>query len=397
MRTGIFILCALVVYCYAGYPFLMYLLSKLGIKPVRKANIEPTVSIVIAAHNEEDVIERKINNLLSLDYPANKLEICIASDGSTDRTNDLINNFFDTRIHLTVHSQRQGKMSAISQLIAQSKSEIIVFNDARQTLEKDAIRRLVESFADSTVGCVSGELVFTTQEGETAKGINLYWEYEKLIRYWESQVHSMLGATGAIYAIRRELFVPGPSNVVLDDMFIPFKIIEQGYRAIFVDNAHAYDRAAENPKEEYRRKTRTLFGNYQIFRLFPGLFNPLRSPVAVQLFSHKFLRVILPFVLIAIFALTWIAKSDVVCFELFRLQVIFYGMATIGSVVCRSTNALVKVISKVCYIPYVFCLLNFSALVGFFKFVESKQDFMWEKARKQPLKEGYEYVSHVGK
>jgi biofilm PGA synthesis N-glycosyltransferase PgaC len=115
------------------------------------------------------------------------------------------------------------------------------------------------------------------------------------------------------------------------------------------------------------------------------------------LFSHKFLRVVMPFVLIGIFTLTWIAEKDVVCFNLFRLQVIFYGMAIVGSIVCHSKNALIKLVSKVCYIPYVFCLLNFSALIGFIKFVESKQEFMWEKARKQPLKEGYEYVSHVGK
>jgi poly-beta-1,6-N-acetyl-D-glucosamine synthase len=383
-------LCGVVLYCYFGYPVLIALLAKLSPKGVQRKDIYPTVSIMISVHNEEDVIERKIRNLLELDYPAEKLSIYIGSDGSTDRTNKIIESFSDHRIHLSIIPTRQGKPATLAHIVEQSRSEILVFNDARQTLDKDAIKRLVENLADPHVGCVSGELVLSS-DGQTAKGINLYWEYEKLIRNWEAQVHSMLGATGAIYAIRRELFVPVPASVVLDDMYIPLKIIEKGYRAIFTPRALAYDRAADNPQEEYRRKTRTLYGNYQIFKLFPGLFNPLKSPVAIQLFSHKFLRVVMPFVLIVIFMLSWAAQGDVVGSLLFRLQLMFYAMAALGAIVCRSKNALIKIVSKVCYIPYVFCLLNFSALIGFLKFIDSKQEVMWEKARKQPvqIKEGY--------
>jgi biofilm PGA synthesis N-glycosyltransferase PgaC len=382
MTILIYVLSLLVIYCYLGYPFLIYLFSKYAAKPVYKSPIYPTVSVIISAYNEEDVIERKINNLLNMDYPFDKMEIRIASDGSHDRTNEIIKSFHDPRLHLTVHRQRQGKILTISELVGQSKSEIIVFNDARQILDKDAINRLVENFADDEVGCVSGELIFYAKEGGTAKGINLYWKYEKFIRFCEAQVHSMLGATGAIYAIRRELFVPGPSHIVLDDMYIPLKIIEQGYRAIWVDTAFAYDTVADTPKEEYRRKTRTLFGNYQIFLLFPGLFNPLKSPIAIQLFSHKFLRVILPFILIAIFVLTCVVSLQNLRFNQFlTLQIIFYSMAFIGALVCHSQDKVLKLISKVCYIPYVFCLLNFTALIGFFRFIESKQEVIWEKAR----------------
>ena len=382
MKTLIIILCALVVYCYLGYPFLIYLLSKYRSKPVYRSPIFPTVSIIISAYNEEDVIEQKINNLLNMDYPFEKMEIRIASDGSTDRTNDIIKNFHDSRLHVTIHPQRQGKIFTISELVSQSKSEIIVFNDARQTLDRNAINCLVENFADAQVGCVSGELIFYSKEGGTAKGINLYWKYEKFIRFCEARVHSMLGATGAIYAIRRELFVPGPSHIVLDDMYVPFKIIEQGYRAICVDTAFAYDRPADTAQEEYRRKTRTLFGNYQIFFNFPGLFNPLKSPIAIQLFSHKFLRVILPFILITIFILTCVeGHKDFLFFQLLALQIIFYLMAAMGALVCHSKNMVMRLISKACYVPYVFCLLNFSALIGFFRFIESKQEVIWEKAR----------------
>jgi biofilm PGA synthesis N-glycosyltransferase PgaC len=383
MNIAIIILCALVVYCYAGYPLFIYLLAKWKPKPIRKSLMVPSVSVVISVHNEEDVIERKIQNLLDLDYPPHQMDIYIGSDGSTDKTNDIISRFSDSRIHLTVYSKRQGKMAVISQLVRQSKGEIIFFNDARQILDKKALKALVENFADPEVGCVSGELMFHRPDNATAKGINLYWEYEKFIRLHESRVHSMLGATGAIYAIRRHLFVQGPKHMLLDDMFIPFKIIEKGYRAIFVDDALAYDQVASTPREEYRRKTRTLCGNYQIFSCFPGLFSPWRSPIAVQLFSHKLLRVILPFILIAIFLLTWMISSEWVFYKFLVVQAAFYGMAAVGSVISRSTHAIVKVFSKVCYIPYVFCLLNFSALIGFLRFIESKQEVKWEKAREQ--------------
>jgi len=199
----------------------------------------------------------------------------------------------------------------------------------------------------------------------------------------------MLGATGAIYAIRRELFVNVPENVVLDDMFVPLRIIQKGYRAIFDSCARAYDKAADSPKEEHRRKTRTLFGNYQIFWIFRGMFNPFTSPVAIQLFSHKFLRVMIPFVMIALFFLNGIlARRGVGPYApplyeiMFALQIAFYVLAVMGALARHQKYGILKIIAKICYIPYVFCLLNFSALIGFFRFASSTQDVIWEKARR---------------
>ena len=291
----------LIVYCYFGYPFLLSLVAKVGPKKIRKSGFQPNVSIVISVCNEEDVIEAKLRNFLSLDYPKGKLQIIIGSDGSSDRTNEIIKKFSDPRIQFFEFTTRQGKIKILNQLIQKVKDEVVVFTDARQILAQDAIRELVKNFADPQIGCVSGELEFLQKEGGTAKGVQLYWEYEKFIRKNESNIHSMLGATGAIYAIRRELYRNPPENIILDDMYVPFKIIEQGYRAIFDDSAKAYDEVADSPREEYRRKTRTLFGNYQIFAVLPQMFNPWRSAVAVQLFSHKFLRVIAPILLIIIF------------------------------------------------------------------------------------------------
>src|SRR3989338_489924 len=301
------LLISLTLYCYFAYPLLLWMTAKLRPNPVLKGICEPSVSVVLSVWNEEDVMERKIKNLLTLDYPKEKMEIWIGSDGSTDRTNSIVEAFRDERIHLVERAARLGKMATLNELVSRARNEIIIFCDARQTFAPDAVKELVGNFADSKIGCVSGELIFQKEKkaGATAQGLNLYWNYEKLLREMESQIHSMLGATGAVYAIRRDLFEPIPSHIVLDDMFVPLKIIQKGCRAVWDETAKAYDEIADSPREEHRRKVRTLFGNYQIFGLFPDLFNPLKSPVAIQLVSHKFLRVLVPFFMIAVFILNW--------------------------------------------------------------------------------------------
>jgi len=371
----------LIFYCYFGYPLLLSLAARISRRAVKKSAILPTVSIVISVWNEEDVIKGKLNNLLALDYPKNKMEILIGSDGSTDKTSEIIQGFSDPQIQLIDRPRRKGKMFTIDELVEKAKSEIIVFTDARQPFARNAIKELVGNFNDPKIGCVSGELIFSRDGGATAWGINVYWDYEKFIRHKESDLHSMIGATGAIYAIRKELFVPVPEHVVLDDVFIPLKIIQKGFRAIFDDSAKAYDEVADSPREEYRRKIRTLAGNYQIFQLFSELFNPFKSPVAIQLFSHKFLRVMVPFLMIAVFFLNTFLMSDQVYQWIWYLQIVFYIMALVGALARYQNHGILKVLSKLCSIPYVFCLLNFSALVGFFKFITSKQQGTWEKAR----------------
>jgi len=378
----------LIIYCYFGYPILIFLAAKCSRRRIQRGDIEPTVSIVLSAWNEEDVIKKKIENLLSLDYPREKLEILIGSDGSTDRTEDIVKQISDPRVQLINSSQRQGKMFTINQLVGQAQKEIIVFTDARQIFEHNAIKILVSNFSDSGVGCVSGELIFSKKGGATAQGINLYWNYEKFIRRNESDVHSMLGATGAIYAIRRKLFTKIPTGVVLDDMFIPLKIIQNSYRAILDSSAKAYDEVSDSSKEEHRRKARTLFGNYQIFWIFRKMFNPLNSPIAYQLFSHKLLRVLIPFFMGAVFFINGAiifgrgeVTSPLLYEAIFIIQIIFYCMAVIGGLARHQKYGILKIISKICYIPYVFCLLNFSAFIGFLRFVGAKQEITWEKAR----------------
>ncbi len=376
---------SLTVYCYFGYPLLLWLMAQLRSSPVQKGSYEPKISVVLSVWNEEDVIKEKLQNLLSLDYPKEKMEVLVGSDGSTDQTTRIIRGFNDPRIHLIERPQRQGKMATLNELVQTAKNETIVFCDARQTFAPNAIRELVSNLADSHVGCVSGELIFEEkkEEGATAKGVNLYWNYEKFIRKHESRLHSMLGATGAIYAIRRELFVPIPAKIVLDDMFVPLQIIRKGYRAVLDESAKAYDQVADSPREEHRRKTRTLFGNYQIFRLFSDLFNPFHSPVAIQLFSHKLLRVLIPIFLILLFILNALLIGEPLYQVMFYLQITFYGMAVTGALSRYQKHGIFNLISKICYIPYVFCLLNFSALAGTLRFFSSRQEVTWQKAREK--------------
>ena len=191
----------------------------------------------------------------------------------------------------------------------------------------------------------------------------------------------MLGATGAIYAIRKSLYVPAPAKVVLDDMYIPFKIIEKGYRAVFDETAHAFDRAAHSSGEEYSRKARTLYGNYQIFLLFSGLFNPMKSPIAIQLFSHKFLRVIVPFLMLILLPLNFLLIDEGIYKTIFVLQIIFYAAAFIGALAKGKKHGIFRPILKLCFVPYVFCLMNAAAFSGFCRFIGARQDAAWQKAR----------------
>jgi len=378
-------LISLVIYCYLGYPVLLSFIAGLKHRPVKKAVREPSVSVVLSVYNEEDVIERKVRNLLALDYPPAKMEIIIGSDGSSDKTNEMVKKFDDKRIRFEDNPQRRGKMAVLNELVNMAQGEIVVFADARQDFAVNAVKELVANFADPQIGCVSGELIFTPRQdtqGATAKGVNMYWNYEKFLRKQESRIHSMLGATGAIYAIRRELFTEIPPQVILDDMFVPLKIIQKGYRAILDESAQAFDDAADSPREEYRRKARTLSGNYQIFAMFPGMFDPFRSPIALQLFSHKLLRVLAPFLLIAVFLINTLLAGEGFYRGVLFAQIVFYGMALTGALARHQKYGILRLVSRMCYIPYVFCLLNFSALVGFLRFAGARQESAWEKAKR---------------
>jgi cellulose synthase/poly-beta-1,6-N-acetylglucosamine synthase-like glycosyltransferase len=359
----------IIVYTYIVYPALVYLLSLFFRKLVKKQEIYPTVSILIAAYNEEKNIEGKIKSILELDYPKEKIEVLIGSDGSTDKTDELVSKFTNERFSLLRLLVREGKPAVLNSLAKQAKNEILVFTDARQKLERSSLKELVGNFADKTIGSVSAQLVF--EDGTGNKGVGVYWNYEKFIRISESKIGSMLGATGAMYAIRKNLFSNLPNDLILDDVFVPLKIVAVGFRAIFEPKAIIFDSITRDAGQEFQRKTRTLAGNFQIFGLFKSLFNPVKSPVAIQLFSHKFLRLLVPFLMIIIFIANIAMLDKNTYLLIFALQVLFYFVAFLGSMLKKN--------NRMFDIPHMFCVMNSAAVIGLYRFLFNKQAVTWEK------------------
>ena len=375
----------MIVYAYLGYPLVLLLLSRIFEKPVRKKRADRFVSVIISAFNEGAAIERKLRNLLELNYPPERLEILIGSDGASDRTDEIVSRFHSTQIRFFRFVENLGKPHVLSALVEEARGEIIVFTDTRQELDREAIHALVENFEDPEVGCVSGELYFkregnvdlATDRGSVEGGMDVYWRYEKFLRKRESQMGSMLGATGAIYAIRKSLFPKlMPPYILVDDMYVPLQIIKRGYRAIFESEAKAYDRPSERGVQEFKRKVRTLAGNYQLFVFFPELFLPWKSPIAWQLFSHKFLRLMVPFFLLGLFLTNLLILNHSAYQSFFLAQCVFYGIAVIEVWQLRRRQGK----KGIGYLPYTFCLLNYSAVVGLIRFVAGKQKSAWEKA-----------------
>lgn len=323
-------------YVYAGYALLLAGWARLGTREVHRRPDHsrapwPSVSIVLAAHNEGSRLPDRIINLLQQDYPG-PTEIIVVSDGSSDDTRERLRPFGD-RIRL-LDIPRGGKPRALNAGVAVAEGEIVVFADARQRFGTDAVRRLVENFEDPAVGGVTGELLFErTPDGSAiSEEVGLYWRYEKALRRLESRVGSTLGATGAIYALRRSLWRPLPPQTLLDDVLAPMRAVLAGYRVVFDDRALAFDRPERDSATESRRKTRTLGGNYQILALEPRLLIPFVNPVWLQYASHKIGRLLVPWCLVGTFiASAALALHSWFYMIAFAVQLAFYGLALLGA------------------------------------------------------------------
>ncbi|HEU4937089.1 MAG TPA: glycosyltransferase family 2 protein [Vicinamibacterales bacterium] len=338
METVFWASIAFVLYVYAGYPLLLAIWAAIASRPVarRCSSAEyPTVSVVIAARNEAHRLPARIRNLLEQKYPS-PLEIIIVSDGSTDGTAAAVAPFSD-RIRL-IELPRGGKPLALNAGVAAAHGDIVVFADARQRFAPDAIAALTSNFDDPVIGAVTGELVLDCEadrsldDSDVAEGVGLYWTYEKWLRRRESRVWSTLGATGAIYALRRSMWHPIPPETLLDDVLAPMRIVLAGKRVVFDDRARAYDRVAASGGDESRRKTRTLAGNYQIIGLEPRLLIPFINPVWVQYVSHKLGRLIVPWCLAAALVVNVPLAFRSWFYGLaLMVQLCFYGLAFIGA------------------------------------------------------------------
>jgi biofilm PGA synthesis N-glycosyltransferase PgaC len=367
---------ALIAYTFAGYPALLALWARIRPRRWRSEAIAPSISIVISAWNEAATIAAKIANLLALDYPADRIEILIGSDGSTDDTAGVLANVTDPRVRAFLYAQRRGKPAVINALVPHAKGDIIVFADVRQQFDDNALRALVQSFADPAVGAVTGELLLQADGATTVtgKGAGMYWNYEKFIRSREALTGSTVVVTGAIYAIRRHLFDAIAEETICDDLLIPLMIARRGYRVVFERDARAYDAAPARADREFARKVRTVAGAYQLFARERWLFNPLENRVWFQTMSHKALRLIIaPLQLAALGAnLTLIA----IPFYQWMLlaQALFYAAALTGCVLPRGWKKPVFVA-----VPYIFCMLSWATVRGFYGWLTGRQRVTWKK------------------
>jgi cellulose synthase/poly-beta-1,6-N-acetylglucosamine synthase-like glycosyltransferase len=298
--TACFWLAALVVvYTFLLYPFLIALAARSGRRAL--SNSGPAaggVSIILSVRNEQAHLNRRLEELVQLVAIAHVPgEIILISDGSTDDTAAIAKNFADRGVRLIEWTDNRGKAAALNCGVSAAQFEIIALADARQRWSADALEKLLVCFRDPWVGAVSGELVLESQSGVLA-GVGLYWRFEKWLRNQEARFHSQIGVTGAICAVRRELFRPIPAGTILDDVYWPMQVVMQGRRVVFQGEAKAFDQLPECSGDEFRRKIRTLVGNFQLLVCCPALLLPWRNPMWWQFLSHKVLRLVTPWALL---------------------------------------------------------------------------------------------------
>ena len=372
----------LLSYTYAGYPLVALMRSRLWPKQHRRAPAEPTVSIVVAAHNEGACIEERIENLLALDYPADRRQIIVGSDGSTDDTVSRASRFVDAGVRVHAFRRWRGKAAVLNRLVMSSSGEIILFADARQRFDPGVIRQLVSHFADPTVGAVSGELMLSDDGAGTSmgRGTSFYWRYEKFIRLHESRAASTVGATGAIYAIRRSLFEPIPTDTILDDVLIPLRIVRKGFLIQFEPKARAFQAVSATAQQECVRKRRTIAGMFQLFSRERWLLSPRQNPLWFETISHKGLRLMLPCLHALLFVTSMALVDGLLFLAALVAQVGFYSAALTGHLFRNVQRpALITV-------PYAMCLMLWATVEGFVRFITDRQRVTWEQSTHPVIK-----------
>lgn len=357
MRWAFWWSLSLIIFVYLGYPFLLYCRSRFRPRPVMKSPFFPKVTVVMAVHNEENNIARKLRNLTELDYPAHLLSCVVVSDGSTDNTDAILSAWKHPQFQCRLLSKHQGKANALNAGMEIAQGEIVCFTDARQRIATDSLKKLTANFADPSVGCVSGELILGSADEKQMEGIQMYWSLEKKIRHWESNTNSVVGATGALYAARRSLVEPIPAGTILDDVLIPLAITRLGYRVAFEPGAFVWDELHPTPKQELRRKIRTLTGNYQLTRQQPWLLTR-DNPIFFEFISHKILRLLVPFMLMVLLLSSMVLSGN------------FYRLAAIGQLTFYASSALafvrfkVRPLGRLPEAAFAFLLLNAAAFMA---------------------------------
>lgn len=357
---------AFIFFTYLGYPAWLWFSARWKSLPVRRAPISPRITIVMAVHNEAAALPIKLANLAALDYPPEFVETVVASDGSTDATNAILEEWSGPRRKAIILKVNQGKSSSLNHAVRAAEGEILIFTDVRQRIAPDAARMLVESFADSSVGCVSGELMLEGNGGgATSGGLGLYWGIEKMIRRWESDSGSVVGVTGALYAARKDLVPMLPPGTILDDVLIPLQAARRSKRVLFEARARSYDRLADD-RHEFRRKVRTLAGNYELMRLAPWLLTT-RNGIRFRFVCHKLLRLLVPFALLGI-----LVSSLFLPAPFYRLVLAGEILFCLGAIL-SAFHLPFGLISRLGSACSAFLVLNAAAMLAFVYFVTGRR------------------------
>ncbi len=384
----------LLAYVYLGYPCVLTLLARLSSSLADSADFpDSTVTLIISAYNERQVIAAKLDNALALEYPSGRLEILVISDGSEDGTDEIVRGYSQLGVRLVRQKPRQGKSAGLNLGVPQAGGQILIFSDANALYQPDAIRHLVRHFSNPKVGYVVGNARYYEKGSETSSAASegLYWKLETYLKEKESLFGSVVGGDGAIYAIRRELYTPLlPTDI--NDFLNPLQIIVRGYAGVFEPAAVCYEEAAENSNQEYLRKVRIISRSMNALRRIPAVLNPLKNTRHwFALVSHKLLRWLAPVFLLVMLLASLVLSGHFLYRLALLLQVCFYALAAAGHAMKGR-----RVVSKVIFLPYYFCLMNLASLRGLGMFFRGSLSATWQTVRQQGPAEQRPPVGPVG-
>lgn len=381
-----------ILYTYFGYPLILAFLAKARHQTSLFSVNIPYVTLLIAAYNEETVIENKIKNCLALEYPRDRFQILVVTDGSSDDTPEIVRKYAASGVELVHQPERRGKMAAINRALPFAKGEVVVFSDANNYYLPDTIIELVTPFCNPDIGATTGSKVIIEGDGNLGASEGLYWKYESFIKKQESRLGSCTSASGEILAIRKSAYITPPDTIVNDDFFLAMQVIRQGLRFVYVPQAKSYERVSPTAEDEVKRRTRIIAGRYQAISMADKLL-PFNRPFLVwQIISHKFLRPLVPFFMIGMAVSNTLAllfPPDTNNFFylgkpfsiiMLCLQVLFYLLAWIGS---RYKFGEKNKIARVLYLPAFLTNSNFAALKGFIQFMRGHQSHVWERIERR--------------
>lgn len=377
--TYIFWVCTFVfLYAYFIYPIIIHSMAKKEKNINKDKNILsseqlPEITVVLGVYNGENEITARLNNIFESNYPTDKINVIVVSDGSTDGTVEVVNRYLETNVTLIESKNNLGKAGALNLAYPHIKTDLVAFCDIRQTFCKNALLELVSSFTEDSIGAVTGNLIIRNDDDNVESDPGLYWKYEKWIRDNEGNVRSLVGVTGAIYMARTKLLpLALPKNTILDDMYIPLNIVKAGFHVKMANEAYAYDVSSATIKEEFHRKVRTLAGNFQLMKLLPWV-NSIRNPIVLQWFSHKVARLMVPYALIGLIVSS--ALLDGLVYDLaFIAQGLFYSYAAVSYIVMQLNYSL-----PLSGLATNFVTLNYAAFLAGWKFYFGSANSLWKK------------------